>query len=96
MRFRDLQNESERFGSYLVDFQYILVSVNDYTEQDLLSLANAISCIIMMEQTVVSKDKDVMIRRLNEIMKLKDKLAPEKMQLIMEWLIEVFGRRFQE
>lgn len=96
MRFRDLQNGEEKFGNYLVDFQYILISVDGYDEKDLLRVANAISCIIMMDQTIVSKDKDVMIRRLNTIVQMKYKLPPEKMELIIEWLLEVFSKRFPE
>ena len=93
-RFRDLLDESKRFGEYLVDFQYILVSVNSYSEKELLKIANAISCIVMMDHRIVAKDKEVMIRRLNEIVRIQHQLAPEKMERIIEWLIEVFGKRF--
>ncbi len=96
MQFRDLQNASERFGEYVVDFKYILVNTNSYTEADLLNISNAISCIIMMDQSVVGKDKDVMIRRLNEIIAIKDQLPVQKMDLIFEWLMEVLMKRFPE
>jgi len=96
MRFRDLLNEADRFGNYLVDFQYILVSVDNYSEEDLLRIANAIAYVIMMDQTIVAKDKAVMRRRLNEIVQRKDKLTSEKMELILEWLLEVFIKRFPE
>lgn len=94
MRFKDLQNGAERFGGHMVDFEYILVNVNQYDEKDLLKVANAISCVIMMDQTMVAKDKNVMIWRLNKIVQMKDQLAPEKMEIIIEWLIEVFSRQF--
>ena len=96
MRFKDMLNESDRFGNYLVDFQYILINVNYYNEKDLLKVANAISCIIMMDQSIVSKDKELMLRRLKKIVKMKDKLAPEKLERIIEWLIEVFSKRFSK
>lgn len=96
MRFRDLLNEPGRFGEYQVDFQYILVSVNSYSEKELLKVANAISCIVMMDQRIVAKDKEVMIRRLNEIVRIQHQLAPEKMRLIIEWLMEVFSKRIPE
>jgi len=41
-----------------------------------------------MDQTIVAKNKDVMVRRLNKIVQRKDKLAPEKMELIIKWLIK--------
>ena len=73
---------------------YILVNVNGYNEEELLEVANSISCIIMMDQSIVARHKEIMLRRLNKIMQRKDKLAPEKMELIIEWLMEVFSKRF--
>ena len=96
LRFRDLLSESEIFGEYLVDFKYILIDVNDYAEEELLRISNAISCIIMMDQKNIVKDKAVLIRRLNEIIQMKEKLAPEKMELIVEWCIEVLSKRFSK
>lgn len=49
-RFKDILSEKERFEEYLVDFKYILVDVNKYTEEELEKTANAISCVIMMDQ----------------------------------------------
>ena len=96
LRFKDLQNESERFGEYLVDFQYILISTNDYSEKDLLKVSNAISCIIMMDQKIVKRNKNAMIRRLNKIVAIQDKLPAEKIDLLYEWLVEVLMKRFPE
>ena len=96
INFRDLLSKSDRFGEYLVNFKYILVNVNQYSEQELLRIANAISCIIMMDQAIITKDKEVMLRRLGKITQMKDILAPEKMTLIIEWLIGVFSKRLSE
>jgi predicted transposase/invertase (TIGR01784 family) len=96
MRFKDLQNESERFGEYLVDFKYILISTNDYSEKDLLKVSNASSCIIMMDQKIVKRNKNAMIRRLNKIVSIQDKLPKEKIDLLYEWLVEVLMKRFPE
>ena len=96
MQFKDLQEKSEKFGAYLVDFSYILVATNSYDVNDLIKIANAISCIIMMDQTKVAKDKDEMMKRLHHIVGMKDILPPEKMNIILEWLKEVFLKRLPE
>jgi hypothetical protein len=68
----------------LADFQYILISKNAYSEKDLLKVSNAILCIIMMDQKIVKKNKDVMIERLNKIVAIQDKLPTVKIDLLYE------------
>lgn len=96
MEFKNLLNEPGRFGDYLVNFRYILVDTDSYSEESLLKVSNTISYIIMMDQSIVAKDKDVMIRRLNGIVKIKDKLPVEKLELLIEWLKEVLSTKFPE
>ncbi|TYQ13261.1 UNVERIFIED_CONTAM: putative transposase/invertase (TIGR01784 family) [Acetivibrio alkalicellulosi] len=93
--FRDLLSEEKRFREYLVDFKYILIDVNSYTEDELYNISNAISCIIMMDQNIVKREKEVLIRRMNKIVTLKDKIAPEKLERLIEWLTEVLSKKFK-
>ena len=79
---------------WVVNFKYILVDVDDYSEEGLLKTSNVISLIVMMDQSIVAKDKKILIRRLEEIVKAKDKLPSEKLALLYEWLKEVLLARF--
>jgi hypothetical protein len=94
--FKDMLNETKSFGNHLVDFEYILIDVNSYSEQELTNLANAISIIVMLDQKIVAKDREVFQKRFNKIIEMKHKFSAEKFQLIIEWLQEVFRKRFSE
>lgn len=94
--FKDMLNEAEMFGDHLIDFKYILVNVNSYSKDELIKLANTISVIVMLDQKIVSQDKEELQNRLNKIVELKDKISPEKLNLIFEWVQEVFSKRFNE
>ena len=94
IEFKDLINQADTFQDYLVNFRYILVDVDNYNKEELLEISNSISLILMMDQTIVSKDKKVLIQRLHELMNTKDKLPAEKLEQLYEWLKEVLFGRF--
>ena len=94
--FKDMLNEKEMFEEHLVDFKYILVDVNAYSNEELIRIANGISIVVMMDQKIVGKDKAEFEKRLNQIMIMKEKLPAEKLELILEWLQEVFKNRFPQ
>ena len=94
MEFKDLISGADKFEDWLVNFKYILVDVDKYNKDELLRISNSISLILMMDQTIVGKDRDVLIQRLHEIMHAKDKLPAEKLELLYEWLKEVLFARF--
>ena len=94
IEFKDLISEADRFEDWIVNFKYILVDVDQYSEEELLRISNSISLIIMMDQTIVTKDKSMLIKRLEKIRDAKGKLPSEKLELIYEWLKEVLLARF--
>lgn len=98
VNFKGILNETDMFDKHLVDFRYILVDVNSYSKDDLLKLANVISIIFMLDQSIVAKDKKELESRLCEIGKIKNEnnATPEKIAVIFEWIKEVFLKRVSE
>ena len=68
VNFKDLVGNSDKFGEYIVDFKYILVSVNKYSKEDLFQIGNAISLIIRLDQKLDKKLKEEVLERLKEVM----------------------------
>lgn len=94
--FKDILNETEIFADHLVSFKYILVDINSYNKEELTKIANAVSLIVLMDQKIVAGDRKEFENRFNQIIEMKDKLPVEKLEAIIEWLIEVLRRRFPE
>jgi predicted transposase/invertase (TIGR01784 family) len=95
LRFKDFVSEAARFDKYLVDFQYILVSANDYDPKELLRIGNAISLIIRMDQKLEKDDKDGFQERFKEILRMQDTLPTEKMRLICDFVFHVVAKKFK-
>ncbi|WP_248926681.1 Rpn family recombination-promoting nuclease/putative transposase [Paenibacillus hamazuiensis] len=64
-RFRELLAGEETFGPELLDFEYILLDVERYTEEELLSLSNTIGSVFLLDQTA---DQDLLLERLRKLM----------------------------
>lgn len=48
--FKECISGFELFGTNILDFEYNLLSVNDYSEEELLSIANLVSSVFLMDQ----------------------------------------------
>ncbi|MDF2670670.1 MAG: hypothetical protein K0R67_2976, partial [Paenibacillus sp.] len=50
-QFRKLLANEQMFGSELINFEYLLIDVVRYTEDELLSLSNTIGSVFLLDQT---------------------------------------------
>jgi hypothetical protein len=62
--FKEMFNGYESFGSYLIDFEYILFDINCYLKEELLNTANVISSVFLLDQ---KKDRQRVIERLRKL-----------------------------
>jgi hypothetical protein len=53
-QFRKMLSNEQIFGAELIDFAYFLVDVVRYKEEDLLSLANVIGAVFLLDQAELS------------------------------------------
>jgi hypothetical protein len=55
---------SEVFKKYIPKFEYELVSLNDYSKDDLVKYNNVISLIMLMDKVRRSEDMETMFKNL--------------------------------
>lgn len=76
------------FGGQVVDFEYILIDVARYSEEQLLSLANTIGAVFLIEQ---ANDREQLLNRLRKLMGTIRDMPEEKQQLFVAWIANVIA-----
>jgi predicted transposase/invertase (TIGR01784 family) len=71
------------FGSELLNFEYLLIDVARYTEEDLLALSNTISSVFMLDQTESLEQAQDRLHRLRGIIQ---QLPEESRNLLHIWI----------
>lgn len=82
-QFRKLLNHEQMFGSELLDFEYLLIDVARYTEEELLSLSNTIGSVFLLDQT---EDQAQLLERLGKLMHTIQQLPEESQQKFVAWI----------
>ena len=96
VNFKDLVGDSDKFGEYIVDFKYILVSVNKYSKEELYQIGNAISLIIRLDQTLDKKLKEEFQERLKEVMGRTNLLQEEHFEALANFTENLAIRKLDE
>jgi predicted transposase/invertase (TIGR01784 family) len=82
-KFREILDCEHLFGSWLIDFEYFLVDVKNYSEEQLLTLANTISSVFLLDQTeTLEQAQD----RLNRLRSIIQQLPEESRNLLHIWI----------
>jgi predicted transposase/invertase (TIGR01784 family) len=92
-QFKECLAGAEQFGKYVVDFEYFLIDVNRYSAKELLRLGNLIGGVFFLDQ---KKDKDELLRRLEELIETLEKLEPDLYRLFAVWLKNIAVLGFPE
>jgi len=86
---REILSANELFEDYVVDFNYILIDVARYSEEELLNLGNLIGAVFYIDQ---KQQYDEIIERLKNLVdQLKD-LTEEDFDLFRVWLKNIVAR----
>jgi predicted transposase/invertase (TIGR01784 family) len=88
--FKESINGYELFGSNIIDFEYILLSVNDYSEKELTNISNLISAVFLMDQDIDTKE---LKSRLRKIIKILKHTTPEQFEGFKKWLLYIIKSR---
>jgi hypothetical protein len=91
--FKECLTGAEQFGKYVVDFEYFLIDVNRYSAKELLGFKNLIGGVFFLDQ---KKDKDELLRRLEELIGTLEKLEPDFYRLFAVWLKNIAVLGFPE
>lgn len=82
LHFKETLNSPELFLDQVVDFQYILINVNSYQEEELLQLSNLLGAVFLVDQ---AKSIAEIIERLKKLSGVIKKMEPEEFRLFISW-----------
>ncbi|WP_243767255.1 hypothetical protein [Paenibacillus agricola] len=80
------------FGKDLVDFQYLLLDIQRYSEAELLGLSNTIGSVFLLEQKA---DSELLIARLRKLIGTIEHMPLELQQRFITWLTNIVGRKLK-
>lgn len=86
LQFRKLLTNEELFGSELLNFEYLLIDVARYTEEELLSLSNTIGSVFLLDQT---ENQDQLLSRLGKLMNTIQQLPSDSQQKFVAWMANI-------
>lgn len=87
-RFRELLAGEEVFGTELLDFEYILLDVECYTEEELLALSNTIGSVFLLDQTA---DQEMLLERLRKLMDTIRQMPEDMQAQFINWLTNMIA-----
>lgn len=89
-QFRGMLANEELFGPELLDFEYLLIDVARYTEEELLSLSNTIGSVFLLDQT---EDQNQLLARLGKLMHTIRQLPKESQQQLIAWMANILSQK---
>ena len=81
------------FGQYIPKFEYELVNLNDYSQQDLVGFNNAISLLLIMDKVKVATDIKNLRKLPEQFIEEMAKKVPEPFLVIFKDCIELLLRK---
>ncbi|WP_248925277.1 Rpn family recombination-promoting nuclease/putative transposase [Paenibacillus hamazuiensis] len=88
--FREVIGGEKLFGTELMNFQYILIDVQRYKEEDLLSLSNTIGAVFLLQQ---QDGLDDLRRQLSNLMGTVERMPEPQLRRFLTWLTHRFARK---
>lgn len=92
-QFRSLLANETMFGSELLNFEYLLIDVARYTEEELLSLSNTIGSVFLLDQT---EDQEQLLDRLAKLVNTIQQLPEDSQQKFVAWMANVLLQKLPE
>jgi predicted transposase/invertase (TIGR01784 family) len=93
LEFRKLLANENLFGSELLNFEYLLIDVARYTEEELLSLSNTIGSVFLLDQT---EDQEQLLNRLGKLMNTIQQLPTDSQQKFVAWMANILLQKLPE
>ncbi|TNJ62298.1 hypothetical protein FE784_31415 [Paenibacillus hemerocallicola] len=87
-RFRELLANEESFGPELLDFEYVLLDVERYAEEELLDLSNTIGSVFLLDQTA---DRELLLTRLRKLMETIRGMPEDMKEHFIHWLANMIA-----
>jgi predicted transposase/invertase (TIGR01784 family) len=93
LQFRKLLTNEDLFGSELLNFEYLLIDVARYTEEELLSLSNTIGSVFLLDQT---EDQRQLLDRLGKLANTIQQMSEDNQQKFAAWMANILLQKLPE
>lgn len=91
-QFRQVIAREQLFGSQLIDFEYLLIDVVRYKQEDLLELTNTIGAVFYIDQ---ARDKNELLNRLEQLTDIVKVLPEEERDRLFTWMDRIVSRKLR-
>ncbi|MDI6603783.1 MAG: hypothetical protein QME35_01355 [Thermoanaerobacteraceae bacterium] len=91
--FKETIDSYELFGENIIDFKYILIDVNRYSEEELLQLSNLIGSIFLLDRKT---DREKLLERLRKLTNVLKNLSEDEFVLLRNWVTSIISRSLPE
>ena len=86
-QLKSLFNVRKELKKYMPNFEYILIDVNNYTDEELTNTANLISSVFFLTK---SKNPSEVASRIKELVETASKLTIEEQKALSKWAKTIF------
>ncbi|QSZ27757.1 Rpn family recombination-promoting nuclease/putative transposase [Aceticella autotrophica] len=93
LNFKETIDSYELFGENIIDFKYILIDVNRYSEEELLQLSNLIGSIFLLDRKT---DREKLLERLRKLTNVLKNLSEDEFVLLRNWVTSIISRSLPE
>nr|WP_244262315.1 Rpn family recombination-promoting nuclease/putative transposase [Thermoanaerobacter wiegelii] len=93
LSFKETIDSYELFGENIVDFKYILIDVNRYSEEELLQLSNLIGSVFLLDRRV---GREELIERLKKLTDVLKDISEDEFILLKNWFLSIVSRFLPE
>ncbi|MDR1699689.1 MAG: Rpn family recombination-promoting nuclease/putative transposase [Lachnoclostridium sp.] len=90
--FKEYLKESNLFEDFVIDFQYILLNVNQYDKESLLKIGNLISSVFILDKKFEQTDFK---KNLEQVTKLVSAFPREEQTNYWDWISDVLMKKIK-
>ncbi len=91
--FKETLEEVEMFDGSVLDFEYILIDISSYGQNELLEIGNLISAVFYMDQKHLNKE---FYARLKDLLNLIKNLSSSDYDLFITWIKNILTKGMNE
>ncbi|MDK2903472.1 MAG: hypothetical protein PWQ93_1391 [Clostridiales bacterium] len=82
--YKEILNGFDLFGKYVLDFEYVLIDINRFSDQELVKLSNLPGAVLLLDKK--ADNMAVLLDRLRQLAQTIGRLSPEEFGLFRSWI----------
>jgi predicted transposase/invertase (TIGR01784 family) len=91
--FKEYLSSYEMFMPYAIDFEYVLINVNEPDGAELLKVPVLINAVMALDQKGDNKE---LIKRLRQVLRISSRLPSDQQVELMDWIRDVLRKKVRD